>query len=812
MTVQSVNDAPSITEGASKAVTMSEDGSPTPFSLTLNATDVEGDTLTWSIDGAGASQGAAGIIAPATGNSTGVIYTPNANYFGSDSFVVKVVDGNGGSDTITVNVTIEPVNDAPSFTKGPDQSVAVNSGQKVVSSWATAISPGPSNESNQNVSFVVSNNNSSLFSAQPAVSSVGQLTFTPASGQSGSATVTVYIRDDGGTANGGTNRSGNQTFAIYVSSADLSLTKIADVNSASPGDVIVYTLTAKNIGNKNATGVSIREVVPVGSTFESAGSDAGWSCSTGDPAGTNCDFSIGSLDQNATRNIAFAVRVDNPLTMDLAAISNRAEISSSSADQNANNNVATDSTPIRRSVSVSAAKVAALWIDADGSNLPSPGDTVRYTVTVSQFGNAPAVGVVLSDTLDSNTELVNGSVTTTSGVVDEGNQPGDSSVSVAIPTIGAGAVVYITYDVLIDNPLPPGVSEIVNQAFVVGRDFPTVPSDDPALPGSADPTVLSLDAKPVLSASKIFAFDPDADEDGIGSPGDTLAYTVTVTNSGNQSATSVVMNDVVDKNTTLIVGSVTTSQGTIALGNGAGDSSVQVNLGTLAGGGGTAEVSFKVRINDSISADAKAILNQAVIASAELPDLLSDDPNFGGDQDPTRTNISAGVSVLASLTVFLYDDKNGNNMAEQGEELLYVVEIVNAGARAASGVVYENLLGPQVSTVGDTVRSDMGQVIEGNVSGSHRVAVELGNLPGGKQTYISYSVTINNALGLPDLPTAGQSTARLLTNQGTVRYTDGESGQVVEILTDDPNQTGDEDKTAVIVHSSDVIFLPSIFR
>ena len=383
-----------------------------------------------------------------------------------------MVDGNGGSDTITVNVTIEPVNDAPSFTKGPDQSVAVNSGQKVVSSWATAISPGPSNEFNQNVSFVVSNNNSSLFSAQPAVSSVGQLTFTPASGQSGSATVTVYIRDDGGTANGGTNRSGNQTFAIYVSSADLSLTKIADVNSASPGDVIVYTLTAKNIGNKNASGVSIREVVPIGSTFDSAGSDAGWSCSTGDPAGTNCDFSIGSLDQNTTRNIAFAVRVDNPLTMDLAAISNRAEISSSSADQNANNNVATDSTPIRRSVSVSAAKVAALWIDADGSNLPSPGDTVRYTVTVSQFGNAPAVGVVLSDTLDSNTELVNGSVTTTSGVVDEGNQPGDSSVSVAIPTIGAGAVVYITYDVLIDNPLPPGVSEIVNQAFVVGHDLP----------------------------------------------------------------------------------------------------------------------------------------------------------------------------------------------------------------------------------------------------------------------------------------------------------------------------------------------------
>ena len=96
-------------------VTMSEDGSPNVFDLTLEATDVDGDTLTWSIDGAGASQGTAGITPPVTGNSTGVTYTPNANYFGGDSFVVKVDDGNGGSDTITVNVTIDSVNDAPSF-------------------------------------------------------------------------------------------------------------------------------------------------------------------------------------------------------------------------------------------------------------------------------------------------------------------------------------------------------------------------------------------------------------------------------------------------------------------------------------------------------------------------------------------------------------------------------------------------------------------------------------------------------------------------------------------------------------------------
>jgi VCBS repeat-containing protein len=42
-----------------------------------------------------------------------VSYIPDANYNGTDSFVVTVSDGNEGTDNITVNVTITAVNDAP---------------------------------------------------------------------------------------------------------------------------------------------------------------------------------------------------------------------------------------------------------------------------------------------------------------------------------------------------------------------------------------------------------------------------------------------------------------------------------------------------------------------------------------------------------------------------------------------------------------------------------------------------------------------------------------------------------------------------
>ena len=48
------------------------------------------------------------------------------------------------------------------------------------------------------------------------MSPTGTLTYTPAANANGSATVTLHIHDDGGTANGGVDTSAPQTFAIYV--------------------------------------------------------------------------------------------------------------------------------------------------------------------------------------------------------------------------------------------------------------------------------------------------------------------------------------------------------------------------------------------------------------------------------------------------------------------------------------------------------------------------------------------------------------------------------------------------------------------
>src|SRR5207247_1067865 len=114
-------------------------------------------------------------------------------------------------------ITVNPVNDAPVFTKGADPSVATNAGLQSVSGWATGISAGPADEAGQALTFVVTaNTNPALFASGPAIGAAGTLSYTPAANVSGTATIAVVLKDNGGTSNGGADTSAEQTFTITV--------------------------------------------------------------------------------------------------------------------------------------------------------------------------------------------------------------------------------------------------------------------------------------------------------------------------------------------------------------------------------------------------------------------------------------------------------------------------------------------------------------------------------------------------------------------------------------------------------------------
>jgi regulation of enolase protein 1 (concanavalin A-like superfamily) len=169
-------------------------------------TDPEGDALTAVLVAT-----TPGLTLNPNGSFT---YVPPANFSGAAAFTYKANDGFFDSNTVTVNLIVNANNAVPSFTKGANQSVSQGSGTPAIAGWATAISQG-TGDSGQLVDFVVTNNNNSLFSQQPAVSAAGTLTYTPA-GTTGTATVSVSIHDNGGTANGGSDLSAVQTFTIRI--------------------------------------------------------------------------------------------------------------------------------------------------------------------------------------------------------------------------------------------------------------------------------------------------------------------------------------------------------------------------------------------------------------------------------------------------------------------------------------------------------------------------------------------------------------------------------------------------------------------
>ena len=68
--------------------------------------------------------------------------------------------------------------------------------------------------------MIDNNDNPTLFSAGPAVASDGTLTFTPAANKNGVANITLYVQDNGGTANGGDDTSDPQTFVITVNAVN----------------------------------------------------------------------------------------------------------------------------------------------------------------------------------------------------------------------------------------------------------------------------------------------------------------------------------------------------------------------------------------------------------------------------------------------------------------------------------------------------------------------------------------------------------------------------------------------------------------
>jgi len=220
-----VNDAPSFTKGADQVVL--EDAGPHSFAnwavdISPGASFESSQTLTFTLTSSNeALFTAAPQIDAATGDLT---YKPAADVNGSATITVTLVDNggtaNGGIDTSAAqffSISITAVNDAPSFTEGSDETILEDAGPQSVEGWASDISSGPVDESGQTTEFLLTTTNDAFFAALPEIDAAsGDLTYTPADDVNGPVSVTVNLKDNGGTANGGEDTSVLHNLMINV--------------------------------------------------------------------------------------------------------------------------------------------------------------------------------------------------------------------------------------------------------------------------------------------------------------------------------------------------------------------------------------------------------------------------------------------------------------------------------------------------------------------------------------------------------------------------------------------------------------------
>ncbi len=294
------NDDPIATDDSA---TLAEDSGANAIDVLANDTAAPGtgDTLTVTA----ASDPANGST---SFTATGISYTPDSNFFGTDTFTYTISDGNGGSDTATVIVTVTSVTDAP---QGTDTVVTTNEDTDYTfASVDFGFSDPNDSPANHFLSVKITTlpaagtltNNGSPVTASAYVTKAdidaGKLKFTPAPNANGTpyTTFTFQVKDDG--ASGGSHQHLDQspnTMAINATPVnDAPTLTLQDINVDGVPQVTMpavinqgQTLTFKAVGNdidvpaqtitySLALGTT---PVPVGATINPTTGDSTWTAS-----------------------------------------------------------------------------------------------------------------------------------------------------------------------------------------------------------------------------------------------------------------------------------------------------------------------------------------------------------------------------------------------------------------------------------------------------------------------------------------------------------------------------------------------------
>ena len=173
-----------------------------------------------------------GTVANINAALNGMAFTPAPNFFSPPNGTLQIItddqgdSGVGGAqtDSDTVNITVNGVNDPPSFTIASNPPpVNEDAGAQTVNSFATSISQG-AGESGQTLTFNITpagTTGNISFSSSPAIdATTGNLTYTTNANKNGTATFNVTLSDNGSNVPPNSNTSAPQQFTITVNAVN----------------------------------------------------------------------------------------------------------------------------------------------------------------------------------------------------------------------------------------------------------------------------------------------------------------------------------------------------------------------------------------------------------------------------------------------------------------------------------------------------------------------------------------------------------------------------------------------------------------
>ncbi|HEY6167374.1 MAG TPA: PKD domain-containing protein, partial [Verrucomicrobiae bacterium] len=261
LTVNSVNDAPTLNALTNLAI---------PENATTQTVSLAG------ISAGPANESAQIVSITATSSNPSLVPNPTVNYTnpaatgtlkfaplasqsGSVTITVVVADNggttNGGVNALTNSfaVAVVPFNDPPTLNALTNLTVLEDAGPQTVN--LSGISPGPTNESSQTVSITATSSNPGLI-PNPTVNytnpaTTGTLTFTSVTNLSGSAVISVVVKDSGGTVNGIDSVTNSFTVTVVAVNDPPTLNALTNLTILEDSGTQVVNLTGISSGPAN---------------------------------------------------------------------------------------------------------------------------------------------------------------------------------------------------------------------------------------------------------------------------------------------------------------------------------------------------------------------------------------------------------------------------------------------------------------------------------------------------------------------------------------------------------------------------------